>query len=107
MKNQKKNLTTITNQYLKWEVSMSSFTLSMLHAEAKTVCTTCENAIWMSCNDSDGPDFTPLPHVKSNDNSAKIACFCTILHTYILTPRQFCDGNIPNEPAGIDSVINK
>ena len=86
---------------------MSSFTLSMLQAETKTCCTTCENAVWMSCTEHDDVDFTPHQHVKCNDNSAKIACFCTILHTYILTPRQFCDGNIPNEPAGIDSVINK
>ena len=48
---------------------MSSFTLSMLHAETNTVCKTCENAIWMSCTDSDGPDFTPLTHVRSNDNN--------------------------------------
>ena len=66
-------------------------------AKTSNPCATCNNAVWQSYTGEETYDIEPYNGRDLTNKSSKLACWCMIMHRYILTTRTFCDGNAHEE----------
>ena len=85
---------------------MGSLTLQIYGIDLNSCsCTKCESAIWQAIPKfKSGSDFIPFDLKYNRDNTNDVlCCWCTLMHTFISTPRIKCDQCI--EKVNFDEFI--
>ena len=87
---------------------MASFTLAQVgYTGSESPSVSCQNAVWQAVNPGvdDAQAYPFQEKFTLGSTPICLACWCMLTHSYVVSPRYFCDGNTPTEEPSLDKFI--